>query len=177
MKEGETVLISGIGGGVATFALQYAVAKNASVYVTSSSQEKIDRAVALGAHAGFDYRSDDWPKQFMSEYGTADLIIDSAGGDGYAQLIEVAAPGGRIVNYGATAGPPGKLDLFKVFWKQLHLIGSTMGSPDDFAAMLELVTTYEIEPVIDEVFPLAEGNTALERMRDSKQFGKIVLEC
>jgi NADPH:quinone reductase-like Zn-dependent oxidoreductase len=176
LKKGETVLISGIGGGVATFALQYAVAKQAAAYVTSSSQEKIDRAVAMGAKAGFNYRSDDWPQQFMAECGAAHLIIDSAGGDGYAQLVEVAAPGGRLVNYGATTGPPKKLDLSKIFWKQLYLIGSTMGSPENFAGMLDLVATHKIEPVIDEVLRLAEGNAALQRMRDSKQFGKIVLE-
>ena len=88
----------------------------------------------------------------------------------------LAAPGGRIVNYGATAGPPKKLDLFKVFWKQLHLIGSTMGSPDDFARMLQVVEQTHLVPVIDRVLPLAEGNEAVESMRSAPQFGKIVLE-
>jgi zinc-binding alcohol dehydrogenase/oxidoreductase len=176
LQVGDRVLINGIGGGVATFALQYAVAAGASVYVTSSSPEKIERAIALGAKAGFNYTEEDWPKQFKAACGGADLIIDSAGGEGYAQLIELAAPAGRIVNYGATAGPPKKFDLFKLFWKQLHIVGSTMGSPEDFAAMLEFVDRLQLKPVVDRVFPLAEGNTALARMKDAKQFGKIVLE-
>ena len=84
--------------------------------------------------------------------------------------------GGRIVNYGCTAGAPPQLDLFKLFWKQIHIVGSTMGSPDDFASMLELVHRHQIEPVIDQVFPLEAGDTALKRMANSDQFGKIVLD-
>ncbi len=177
LQHGEKVLVSGIGGGVATFALQYAVAAGAVVFVTSSSTEKIDKAIALGAKAGFDYRSEDWHKAARSQHGMMDLIIDSAGGNGYAQLVDLAAPGGRMVNYGATAGPAKKLDLTKVFWKQLRLIGSTMGSPADFESMIRFVNEHKIVPAIDEVVPLAEGNEALARMRDAKQFGKIVLDC
>jgi len=87
----------------------------------------------------------------------------------------MACPGGRIVNYGATAGMPGKLDLRKVFFRQLHLVGSTMGSPEDFAAMLDMVNKYEIHPVIDEVFALNDSNKAFEKMNVSSQFGKLVL--
>lgn len=173
---GESVLVSGIGGGVATFALQFAKAAGATVFVTSSSAEKIERACELGATAGFDYTIDGWAKRLLKEHGPVDLIIDSAGGDGYASLVDLAAPGGRIVNYGATAGPPKKLDLFKVFWKQLRLVGSTMGSPQDFAAMLEFVNSRQLHPVLDQTFPLEQGNEALARMRDCDQFGKIVLE-
>jgi NADPH:quinone reductase-like Zn-dependent oxidoreductase len=175
LQPGERVLISGVGGGVATFALQYAFAAGASVLVTSSSADKIAKAVQLGATAGFDYTVDGWHKQLLSEQDAVDLIIDSAGGDGYANLLDVAAPGGRIVNYGATAGPPKKLDLFKVFWKQLHLIGSTMGSPDDFTEMLDFVNRHKIKPIVNEVFSLDEGNNAIERMKDSAQFGKLVI--
>lgn len=176
LQPGERVLISGVGGGVATFALQYAIATGASVVVTSSSSEKIERAIQLGATAGFDYTADGWHKRLLSEHGPVDLIIDSAGGDGYANLIDVAAPGGRVVNYGATAGPPKKLDLFKIFWKQLHLIGSTMGSPDDFSAMLAFVNQHQIKPVVDEIFSLADGNEAITRMKNSQQFGKLVID-
>lgn len=175
LKSGETVLITGIGGGVATFALQYAAAANAKVIVTSSSEEKISRAIEHGATAGFNYKADDWSDRLASEHGAVDLIIDSAGGDGYADLIKLAAPGGRIVNYGATTGPPKSLDLFSVFWKQLHLIGSTMGSPDDFAAMLQFVSKFGIAPIVDDTLPLEDGNAAIERMQNSTQFGKIVL--
>ena len=176
LQSGETLLITGIGGGVATFALQFAVAAGAKVWVTSSSAHKIERAVTLGAKGGFDYRSDSWAKECAALAGMPDLIVDSAGGPGYRSLLDLAAPGGRIVNYGATAGPPEKIDLFKVFWKQLRLQGSTMGSPADFAAMIEFIEKHNIRPVIDATFPLADGNRALEQMKASPQFGKYVLD-
>ncbi|MEX2188985.1 MAG: zinc-binding dehydrogenase [Pirellulales bacterium] len=176
LQSGETVLITGIGGGVATFALQLAVAAGAIVWVTSSSDDKIQRAVGLGARSGFNYKDADWAKQCAKTVGAANLIVDSAGGAGYASLVQLAAAGGRIVNYGATAGPPEKLDLFKVFWKQLRLQGSTMGSPADFAAMLALVEKHRIAPIVDATFPLADGNRAIELMASSPQFGKYVLE-
>ncbi len=175
LKAGENVLITGIGGGVATFALQFAVAAGANVWVTSSSGGKRERAIELGAKGGFDYLEDDWGKACLKSAGAPNLIIDSAGGPGYATLLDIAAPGGRIVNYGATAGPPEKLDLFKVFWKQLRLLGSTMGSPADFAAMLNFVAEHSLKPVVDDVVPLTEGPEAVERMKNSPQFGKIVL--
>ena len=90
-------------------------------------------------------------------------------------LGAAAAPGGRIVSYGATAGPPPELELRRLFWKQLHLIGSTMGSPDDFNAMLAFIEKNDIRPAIDTVFPLSEGDDALARMKTSPQFGKTVL--
>ncbi|MDG2383138.1 MAG: zinc-binding dehydrogenase [Pirellulaceae bacterium] len=176
IASGDRVLITGIGGGVATFALQYAVAAGAEVVVTSSSVAKIERAVRYGAKMGVDYRLTDWPDQIRAEIGEVDLIIDSAGGDGYQQLVDLAAPGARIVNYGATTGPPKKLDIFKVFWKHLHLIGSSMGSPDDFRRMLEFSSENSIKPIVDGVFPLMAVNEALDRMKDNRQFGKIVLE-
>lgn len=175
LQASDTVLVNGIGGGVATFALQFAVASGAKVWVTSSSDQKIVRAVEMGARGGFDYTNDDWSKEMAKEAGAPDLIIDSAGGAGYGSLINLAAPGGRIVNYGATTGPPEKLDLFKIFWKQLRLQGSTMGSPADFTAMLDLVNKHNIRPVIDRVFPLTEVNDALGLMKTSPQFGKYVL--
>ncbi len=176
LQAGQNVLVSGVGGGVATFALQYAVAAGAKVFVTSSSAAKIEKAVSLGATAGFNYTHDDWHKDAKAEYGLMSLIVDSGGGEGYAKLIDLAAPGGRIVNYGATAGPPKQFDLFKVFWKQLHLIGSTMGSPADFAAMLQFVNEHKIVPLIDQTFSFHQGNSALERMKHAQQFGKIVLD-
>ena len=175
LKPGENVLVTGIGGGVATFALQFARAAGANVFVTSSAPEKLKRACELGATAGYNYKAEGWGKHLHADQGSMDLIIDSAGGDGYASLINLAAPGGRIVSYGATAYPPKQFDLFKVFWKQLHLIGSTMGSPDDFTDMLAFVNEKKLRSVIDQVFPLDQGNAALERMRAAEQFGKIVL--
>lgn len=175
LEPGEKVLVTGVGGGVATFALQFAVAAGARVWVTSSSSTKIERAIELGAEGGYDYTDDGWWKQMSEDAGLPSLIVDSAGGPGYKALVNLVDAGGRIVSYGATAGPPEKLDMFKLFWKQLHLIGSTMGSPADFAAMLELVSQHKLHPVVDAVFPLEDGNVAISQMASSPQFGKYVL--
>lgn len=175
LQPGETVLITGIGGGVAVFALQFAVAAGADVWVTSSSPQKISRAVELGASGGFDYTDAEWTNQYSAAADSPALIIDGAGGPGYGDLIQLAAPGGRIVSYGATAGPPQKLALAKVFWKQLRLQGSTMGSPDDFTRMVQFVNQHQVKPIVDSITPLQDGNEALSAMEASPQFGKFVL--
>ncbi len=130
----------------------------ARAVVTSSSPAKIARAIELGAAGGYDYRDTAWAREFAQRYGAAGLVIDGAGGPGYANLVEIAGPGGRIVNYGATAGSPEKLDLFKVFWKQLRLQGTTMGSPHDFSAMCDFVVAHDVRPIVDRVLPLVEAN-------------------
>ncbi|HCO96450.1 MAG TPA: alcohol dehydrogenase [Phycisphaerales bacterium] len=175
LQSSQTVVITGIGGGVACIAIQLAIAAGATVIVTSSSQAKINKAMAMGATAGFLYTAEGYASQVNAEFGPIHLIVDGAGGDGYSQLIDMACPGGTIVNYGATAGIAEKLELRKVFFRQLHLVGSTMGSPADFSAMLDMVGKHEIQPVVDEVFALSDGNKALEKMKVSSQFGKIVL--
>ena len=175
LQSPQTVVITGIGGGVACIALQLAVAAGATVIVTSSSQAKIDKAIAMGATAGFLYTDEDYASQVKAEFGPVHLIVDGAGGNGYGELIDMACPGGIIVSYGITTGPSTKLELQKLYFKQLHLVGSTMGSPEDFAAMLDMVNVHGIEPVVDEVFALSDGNKALEKMNVSSQFGKLVL--
>lgn len=177
LKAGQRLLVTGIGGGVATLALQFAIAAGIDVWVTSSSLRKIQHAVSLGAQGGVDYGTDGWSRELAASGGPFDLIIDGAGGESYGQLLELAAPAGRIVSYGATTGRPPELDLFKLFWKQLHLIGSTMGSPHDFESMLDFVQQHHIHPIIDQVFPLDNAELALRRMADSPQFGKLVLNC
>ena len=175
LQKGETILITGVGGGVATFLLQFAVAAEANVWVTSSSQAKIDRAISMGAKGGFLYTSDDWPNQFLEAAGAPSIIVDSAAGPAYDTLIDLVQMGGRIVNFGATLGPPDKLEMRKVFWKQLRLQGSTMGSPADFSAMVEFAAAQGIKPVVEATYPLEEGNTAIEQIEVSPQFGKYVL--
>lgn len=176
LQAGERVLITGVGGGVALFALQFAVAAGATVHVTSSSDEKIARAVALGAAGGVNYKAEDWAAKLKAEVpGGFDVTIDSAGGEGFPQLVDLAAMGGRIAFFGATLGNPPGLDMRKMFWKQITLCGTTMGAPDEFAAMTRFVEEHRIVPVADTVFPLAEGNAALAAMDRSEQFGKIVL--
>jgi NADPH:quinone reductase-like Zn-dependent oxidoreductase len=176
LKAGENVLVTGIGGGVATFAVQYAAAAGAKVFVTSSSPAKLERARQLGATAGFLYTDANWRKSLVEEYGMMDLIYDGAGGAGYGELIEAARPGGRIVNYGGTAGAPEKFDIFRVYWKQLSLLGSTMGSEADFGAMLHFVSSHNLSPIIDQVFDWPDANSALKRLCNCAQFGKIVIK-
>ncbi len=122
------------------------------------------------------YKDENWAKQLKGEAGDCfDVIIDSAGGEGFGGLIDLANPGGRIVFFGATRGNPPGFDMRKVFWKQLSILGTTMGSPEDFAAMVRLVEEKQIQPLAEHVFPLAEGNAALQAMENAEQFGKIVL--
>ncbi len=175
LQAGENVLITGIGGGAAVFALQFALAKGANVYVTSSSPEKIAKAVALGAKGGVNYKEADWHKQLQKMTGGFDVIIDSAGGEGFALLADVANPGGRIAIFGGTRGAITNLSPQKIFWKQLSILGTTMGNEADFAEMGAFVTKHQIRPVIDSVFPVEMAQKAIEKMGDSRQMGKIVL--
>ena len=174
LQAGERVLITGIGAGTAAFSMQFALATGAQVWVTSGHESKLHRATELGAQGGVNYKDTEWGQKLATS-GPFDVIVDSAGGDGFAQLIELATPGGRIINFGATAGNPSKIDLRRIFWKQISILGTTMGSPQDFAAMLRFVSEKKIVPIIDQVFPLQDANAALKRMRVAGQFGKIVL--
>lgn len=175
LQRGERVLITGIGGGAALIALQLAVAAGAQVWVTSSSAEKIARAIALGALGGVNYREANWTDTLQQQAGRFDVIVDSAGGESFAQLIDLTTPGGRIVFFGATRGNPSTLDLRKCFFRQINILGTTMGSPEDFGNLMAFVAAHKITPVVDIVFPLAEADAALRRMAAGEQFGKIVL--
>jgi zinc-binding alcohol dehydrogenase/oxidoreductase len=176
LKLEDRVLITGIGGGVALFALQFAVAHGAEVFVTSSHAEKISGAVALGAAGGASYKEAGWAAVLAKAHGPFDVIVDSAGGEGFNDLIELAAPGGRIVFFGATRGNPSGVALRKIFWRQLSLLGSTMGSPCDFAGMLEFTALHRLKPVVSDVFPLARAAEAFALMEHGGQFGKIVVQ-
>jgi NADPH:quinone reductase-like Zn-dependent oxidoreductase len=175
LKSGERVLITGAGGGAALFALQFAHAAGAEVWVTSGTTGKIARAQTLGARGGANYRDADWAETLQKQAGRFDVIVDSAGGDGFAKLIDLTKPGGRIVFFGATAGNPKGLDLRKCFFRQINLLGTTMGSPADFAGMTRFVDMHKITPVVDRVFPLDQADDALRHMEAAAQFGKIVL--
>ncbi len=178
LQAGETVLVLGIGGGVATFALMIAKQLGARVLVTSGSEEKIARARALGAEEGFNYKTTNWVKAVQAATGGQgpDLIIDGTGGQTFDLALDAARPGGRIVNYGATTGVVPEVAVRRIFWKQLDVRGSTMGSPADFRAMLSLFGEGKLRPMVDRVFPLAETGAALKHMDHAAQFGKIVLK-
>jgi zinc-binding alcohol dehydrogenase/oxidoreductase len=174
-KAGEKVLISGIGGGVALFALQFAIAAGCEVWVTSSSDDKIARAVGMGAQGGYNYHTEGWSKTAMAETGGFDCVIDSAAGSGFADLVKTCAAGARMCFYGGTTGPLTGISPQIVFYKQLTIMGSTMGSSKEFKDMVNFVKKHKIVPVVDEVFTLENGNAALKKMDEGKQFGKIVL--
>lgn len=175
LRRGERVLISGVGGGVALFAFQFAIAAGAEVWVTSGTGWKIDNALKMGATGGINYKNADW-KSFGKESGGFDVIIDSAGGDGFSNLVKVANPGARICFYGGTRGNITSLNPQIIFWKQLSIFGSTMGTDEEFKDMVDFVDQHEIIPVIDSVYSLKDGNDAFKRMENGLQFGKIVLK-
>jgi zinc-binding alcohol dehydrogenase/oxidoreductase len=176
LRAGEKVLITGVGGGVALSALQFAVAAGAEVVVTSGSGEKLDKAMAMGAAGGVNYKEKEWVAGLKSLAGAFDVIIDGTAGDELNDLFDLAMPGGRVVLYGATKGNPGQVVARRIFWKQLDVLGSTMGSPEDFAEMLEFVGRHRIRPVVDRVYPLREGEQAFRWMDGARQFGKIVIK-
>jgi zinc-binding alcohol dehydrogenase/oxidoreductase len=176
VQQGEKVLITGIGGGVALFALQYAIALGARVYVSSGSDEKLDKALKLGAIGGVNYRHDDWGRHLQELAGAFDVIIDGAAGDGMDELLNLATPGGRVVFYGATRGNPSGLTARRIFWKQLNILGSTMGNAGDFQSMVAFVSEHGIRPIVDTVFTFSEGEAALRHMDDASQFGKILIK-
>jgi zinc-binding alcohol dehydrogenase/oxidoreductase len=171
---GERVLVTGIGGGAALFALQYAVALGCEAWVTSSSDEKIAAAVRLGAKGGFRYDREGWVAQAQAA-GPFNVVIDSAGGPGFGALLDIAAPGGRIAFFGATRGSVPDVALRKVFWKQLSLLGSTMGSPSDWERMTEFVGRHRLVPVVSSVTPLDRAPEAFDAMERGSQFGKLVV--
>jgi len=177
VQAGETVLVTGIGGGVSTFALQIAAHLGARVLVTSSSDAKLARAREMGAAGGANYKTQDWSLEIVAlcQGGGPDVVIDSVGGETFARAVEILRPGGRIANYGATTGPVKEFVLRNLFWKQATVVGTTMGSPREFATMLKLYDQGLLRPVVDKVFPLADTVAAHRRMEEAGQFGKIVL--
>jgi NADPH:quinone reductase-like Zn-dependent oxidoreductase len=176
LEEGETVFVWGIGGGVATAALAIAKAHGARVIVTSSSDAKLARARELGADETIDHATEDVRARMKELTGGrgADIVIETVGDATWKTSLEVAANQGRIVVCGATTGPNPPAGLHRVWWKELVVHGSSMGSAEDFEACLELVTSGRARPVVDEVIPLAEARAAHERLEAGEQLGKIV---
>jgi zinc-binding alcohol dehydrogenase/oxidoreductase len=176
LKPFEKLLITGIGGGVAGFLLAFGVKARARVYVTSSSDDKILRAIALGAGKGVNYTSEDWENQLLDlEPEGFDLVVDSAGGSNFPALLRLLRPGGRIVTFGATAGPIPEVSPRQVFYKQASILGSTMGSPVDFESMLDFISEHNVRPMIDKVFDLEQADEAFRHMEQEQRFGKVVL--
>ena len=177
LVEGEWVLVWGIGGGVATAALTIAKALGARVLVTSSSDEKLERGRELGADAVVNHATGDVAAAAKEATAGAgiDVVVEHVGDATWKTSLTVAAPGGRIAVCGATSGPNPPAQLHRVWWKQLTIVGSTMGTRTDFEAAYELVRTGRAKPVIDRVYPLEAIREAHERLEAGEQLGKIVL--
>ena len=177
VHQGQKVLVTGIGGGVATFALLWAKAHGADVWVTSGSEEKLASATALGAKGGAIYKYETWSRDLRKEVGGFDIIIDSAGGNDLNKTLDTLAVGGRYIFFGATLGSPEVgIEMPKLFFKQVRIQGTTMGTPDEFRAMMDFVSDNQLEPVVDQVLPFADAVSAHQRMYASEQMGKIVLD-
>lgn len=177
LQAGEQVLIQGIGGGVALAALQIAKLRGARVWVTSGSDDKLEKAKALGADETLNYRSVDVAREIRSRTGKrgVDVVIDSVGAATWTQSLGALGKRGRLVSCGATTGPMVETDMRRMFWNQWSLMGSTMGNEAEFDAIVAEFTAGRLAPPVDTVFPLAEGRRAFERMKEGAQFGKIVL--
>ncbi|HUJ56190.1 MAG TPA: zinc-binding dehydrogenase [Gaiellaceae bacterium] len=177
LREGEWVLAWGIGGGVSTAALAIAKALDARVLATSSSDAKLERARRLGADATVNHATGDVKAAAREATGGrgVDVVVEHVGEATWRTSLDVAAAGGRIAVCGATSGPNPPAALHRIWWKQLTILGSTMGTNADFAGAYELVASGRARPVVDEVLPLEEIRAAHERLEAGEQFGKIVL--
>lgn len=178
LKPGQTVLIHGIGGGVALSALQLAKLAGAEVVVTSSSDEKLIRARKIGADYTINYSKADDVAQCVRDVTSGrgvDIIIDTVGAATWHIDFSAVRRGGKIVLCGVTSGPQAPTNLQMLYWNQLTILGSTMGSDEDFRQMLKAVTTAKLKPIIDSVISLENARDAMDKMEAGEQFGKIVL--
>ncbi len=178
IKPGDDLLIIGIGGGVALAALQIAKAAGARVIVTSSSDEKLEKSVSLGAEATINHSTTpEYHKelyQFTKTRGV-DVVLDSVGQATWARSLKSLRKGGKLVTCGATSGSTAETNLNLIFWKQLEILGSTMGSRDELRTALKLVWSGKVKPIVDRIFPLSKARDAHEVLERGEQFGKIVL--
>jgi zinc-binding alcohol dehydrogenase/oxidoreductase len=169
------VLVTGIGGGVALWAMQLVLAAGAEVFVTSGHDSKLNKAKALGAHGGVNYKETDWAKTLRQQAGGFDLVIDGAGGEGLAQLLSICLPGAKVVVYGGGRGVVPQLSPQLLFWKQISILGTSMGNDAEFEALMKMVVQHQIRPVVDSVFPLEDTAAAFAKMAAGEQFGKIII--
>jgi NADPH:quinone reductase-like Zn-dependent oxidoreductase len=179
LTPGETILILGIGGGVAGAALQIAKRIGVRVIVTSGNDQKLEQARHCGADHGINYHRSDFAKEVMALTGGrgVDIVLDCVAGESWHKSLAALTRGGRLVTCGATAGGLADTDLSLIFTKHLQIFGSTLGSREEFRQVIQFINAAQIKPIIDRTFPLAEAATAQRRMEEGKQFGKIVLAC
>jgi zinc-binding alcohol dehydrogenase/oxidoreductase len=177
VRPGQRVMITGAGGGVSAFAIQWCLAIGAEVYISSGNDDKIARALKIGVAGGVNYHKDNAYKELGKKLGGFDVIIDSAGGDTMNQLLATLKPAGRYVFYGATMrNPPSGLEMARLFFRHIRLQGTTMGTPDEFRDMLAFVEEHRLIPVVDRVLPLGQIIQAHRLMENYSQNGKIVID-
>lgn len=173
---GRTVLVTGAGSGVSTFVLQIAAALGARVFVTSSTDEKIEQAVELGAADGVRYVEPDWPEQVRALAGGGlDAVVDSYGGPTWPGALRALRPGGVLVSFGDTSPEPATVEVAEVYWQWRRILGTSMGSPREYRALLAHVEQAHWRPVVDSVFPLEDVAEAAARLEAPDRFGKVVL--
>ena len=178
LTPGGTVLLPGIGGGVAGFALMFAKAAGARVIVTSSSREKLDRALAQGADGAVDYTEDLWEEKVRDLAGPwgIDMVLDHSGEATLPAATRLVRPGGSVVFLGVTTGVELRLNIRDLFFRQVNLKGTYMGSPREFQAMMQFVAQNRLRPEVHHVYKLAEAARAHAFMEAGAQYGKIILE-
>ena len=177
LKSGEIVLITGIGGGVASLAFIWARALGAGVIVTSSSDQKLARAKDAGAMDGFNYTLPDWQQSLQEKYGGVDVVLDGNCGAQFNPCFKSLNPAGRYIIFGFTQGAPAQgFDPSRLFFKQLRIEGTTMSTPGEFEAMLHFITEHRLEPVIDKTFSLLEAGEAVKYIETGEQMGKVTLD-
>jgi NADPH:quinone reductase-like Zn-dependent oxidoreductase len=177
LRAGESVLVVGAGGGVNSMAIQIAKLAGASVYVVAGNAEKSERARQLGADVVLDRSQVDWGKEIfkLTSRRGVDIVVDNVGQATITKSMQAVARGGRIVIVGNTSGPQAEIDIRFIFGKQISLIGSTMGSHQDFRDVIDLLWAGKIKPVIHQIMPLSEGCDAYKLMEAGEHFGKILL--
>ena len=176
LQHGESVLVTGASGGVASAAIQIACHLGARVFATTTS-ENVGRVRDLGASVVYDREQVDYAREIWRDTGKrgVDVILDSVGAATWQSNLRSLARLGRLVVYGATTGPLAESDLRVIFWKQLQIMGTTMSTPAEFRAAMDLVFTGALKPIVDSVMPLSQTAAAHERLERGDQFGKIVL--
>jgi zinc-binding alcohol dehydrogenase/oxidoreductase len=176
LQPNDRVLICGIGGGVALFAAQFALAAGADVYFTTGHNWKIEKALELGLNYGVNYNDPDWSKDLLQKTDGFDLIIDGAGGSMMSHYLKLVDYGGKIVSYGGSLGKMNDMSPQLLFWKQASIIGTTLGSLREFSEMIHFMDQHKIHPIIDSVYNFEDYKLAFDKMGEGSQFGKILLK-
>lgn len=177
LRAGESVLVTGGSGGVSTAAIQIARLAGARVLAVTSGEDNVRRVRELGAEVVVDRLTDEFSREVWEETGRrgVDVVLDGVGEAVWEGCLRALAPGGRLVTYGATTGPSGAVDIRRMFWKQLQVMGSTMASRGEFEQVMRLVVAGRLRPVVDDVLPLDRAREAHERLEAGDVFGKLVL--